>query len=211
MALFGLVILAVKAGDLLPMLLELLPTLGVSKDQVCALGGLLIAMFTGMCCTTSASISLEGKQLWLIKSLPVDGWQVLLSKLMVNWTLVLPASVIFSVVLCALLSFPAQGTLLALLLPLLLSLLFPILGLMINLKLHSFDWTNETAVVKQSASVSIAVFMGMLAPIGLAVAFFLLREYMLTVAWLSAALLAIANLALLVLLKKRANHMIHRL
>lgn len=211
LALLGLGILCFRLNDVLPVLLEQLGAMGIESSHLSLLGGVLIAVFTGMCCTTGVSISLEGKQLWMVKSLPVTGYQVLLSKLLVNWTLVVPASLIFSTALALLLGPTAAGTPLLFLLPLGSSLLCPVFGLLINLRHPSFDWTNETAVVKQSASAGISTLLGMLLPIGYFALLFLLPEHMALTAWLITLAQALLLSLLLLLIRRRADRWILRL
>ena len=53
-----------------------------------------IAFFIAIGCTTAASVSLEGKNLWIVRSLPVDTRLVLKAKLNVAMTLYIPTVLI---------------------------------------------------------------------------------------------------------------------
>ncbi len=109
----------------------------------------------------SASISLEGNRLWIIKSMPVKTISVLYSKLFVNIAIGLPPialAVLSGWIFLDLSLF--HGTMILLLgfFALLFSALF---GLFCNLMFPFFDWVSEAQVVKRSASVMISVFGGM--------------------------------------------------
>ena len=117
----------------------------------------LLAFFAAMGNTTTVSVSIEGKQLWLLQSLPVRPQEVFLGKMLVNLTVAVP-SVLLSVLAAALggwmdgiwtAAFP-------------LVFLWPLsaIGIWVNLKLPSFDWESETAVVKQSLSLPISMLAG---------------------------------------------------
>ena len=115
--------------------------------------------------TTAASVSMEGKGLWIVQSLPLSTKTVLDAKLLLNLLLDLPFF-LGAVLLTALALRPSPMELLWLaLFPGLLILFSCVLGLFANLHLPLMNWENETRVVKQSASTMVACFAGMLLPI----------------------------------------------
>ena len=58
--------------------------------------------------------------------------------------------------------------------PLLFAALFAVLGLVLNLKIPNLNWTNETVAVKQSASVFIILFAGLILSFIFAAVYYLL-------------------------------------
>lgn len=123
---------------------------------------------------TAASVSLEGKNLWIAQSLPLTTQDVLGCKLLFSLLLDLPF-LLLSVVMSALaLELGGVEAIWLLLFPALLLLFTAVLGLFVNLHLPLLNWENETRVVKQSASTMVACFAGMALPVlcGLAVVFF---------------------------------------
>ncbi len=107
---------------------------------------------------TAASVSLEGKTLWLVQSLPVTGWQVLRAKVQLHLLLTLPPVLLLCICTAiALRLLPLQAMLLFCIAAgfALFSALF---GLALNLRLPVMHWTNETVPVKQSASVLLSLF-----------------------------------------------------
>lgn len=130
----------------------------------------LVAFMTATCCTTSASISMEGKQLWQALSLPVRGQDFLLAKVKLNLLVSLPFALLDGALLCAAFRLTPLAAALALLLPAATAVFSALFGLLCNLKWHRFDWTNEVTVVKQSLPVGIAMLAAMalcLVPLGL--------------------------------------------
>lgn len=121
--------------------------------------GLLLALSP----STSSAISMEGRQWWLIKSLPVATASVMHGKLLVNLTIALPAWLLSSVLSCLALR-PAVGTfILLILLPLGYVLFTTLLGLRLNLAFPSFSWDNESIPVKQGKPVLFGMLSAMLA------------------------------------------------
>ncbi len=155
--LIGAVALVIKGGDIksmlaqIPVLAEILPLI------VCA----AVCMISSMNLITAPAISLEGKNMWLLRSLPLSAWSVLKSKIALQMLISGVPALLF-VLVCAF-ALP-MDIVCAVLLPVLavvLNLLFAMLGLAINLKHPSFDWTNEAVPVKQGLSVLLTMLAGM--------------------------------------------------
>lgn len=109
---------------------------------------------------TSPSVSLEGKNLWLVQSLPISPWTALKAKIKLHlWLTEIP--VLFcSICICIAAGFNLVNTVLCLFLPALFALSMAAFGLFLNLKFPNLTWTNEIIPIKQSASVTIALFGG---------------------------------------------------
>lgn len=134
------------------------------------LAPLFVSVFVTLSCTTSSSISLEGNNIWILKSAPVPTLTILLSKIAVNLTITVPIVVVSSVLLMISLDTGWMESLLLLVIPVLYACLTAMTGVLVNLKLPKLEWTNEVSVVKQSASVLVAMLIGfisLLIPFGL--------------------------------------------
>lgn len=118
----------------------------------------LFCFLAALANTTASSISLEGKNLWILKTSPVDVDTILLAKLCVQFTIALPVLIIDSVILSLTLHFSFMSFLWVCLIPVLISILSSLVGLIANLRYHRFDFNNEMQVVKNSASVLISMF-----------------------------------------------------
>lgn len=121
-----------------------------------------LIFLTMMSCTTNSSISLEGRHLWIIKTLPIRSEEIFASKIAVNLAILLPASMLSVILLSFLFSLNIFEALLLLLLCAASSLFTSCFGLIINLNFPRFDWVSETVVVKQSMSTMITIFGGMI-------------------------------------------------
>lgn len=127
---------------------------------------MIACLFVLMTSTTASAISIEGREWWIIRSLPVEAKQVYIGKIMVNMILLVPAILIYST-LCSIKymdSFPQIAILY--LMPLSFAFLISAAGLYINVRMPVFDWSSETAAVKQGGAVAITVLVGMAVGIG---------------------------------------------
>ncbi len=113
-----------------------------------------------MSCTTMASISLEGRNLWIIKSLPVPTKTIFHSKILVNLTILAPA-LIDAMLVGIFKGMGLSTALLMILVTIVCSLFTSLFGLLVNLKFPNFTWTSEVLVIKQSAATIITIFTGM--------------------------------------------------
>ena len=153
----GGIALLIKGGALMQTLLA------VFSDDTGTISVLLAAavcMITSMNDMATPSVSLEGKSLWLIQSLPVEPWRALRAKLRMQLLLSgIPTlfCAICAAAVCA--QNAAQGVLL-LAVSALYALFSALLGLTLGVKMPNLTWTSEIAPIKQSGSVMIALFGG---------------------------------------------------
>lgn len=119
-------------------------------------------MLASMNDMAAPSVSLEGKNLWLVQSLPVTPWQVLRAKLSVQ--LLLTGIPMLFCLVCMAIVCPLTPVelLFAVIVPLLYVLLMALFGLFLGLKMPNLTWTNEITPIKQSMGVLLALFGGFL-------------------------------------------------
>lgn len=121
----------------------------------------MISLFVSFCiatsCTTMASISIEGKNLWISKSLPIPVKTIFTCKILFNFTIHIP-SFFASILICLSLQIPFIKGFLIVLTALTFSVFVSLYGLLINLNFPNLTWTNETQVVKQSTASMISIF-----------------------------------------------------
>lgn len=211
LALIGVGALAVKGGEGVRMALTMMELTGLD-DRLIVYGiGYIGAFIVAVSCTTPCSVSMEGKQLWLLQSLPVSGFSALMAKMMVSLTLTVPTSVVIGLGAGITLRMAAAETAAVTAMVLSYSLMSAALGLMVNLKSHNFDWTNEAAVVKQSAAAGIAILINMLLIIGPAVLTFMFAEYATLVFIGTTVLMTLIGAGLIALFKVKGDQMIRQL
>lgn len=144
-------------------------------SSICGILTILMMFLLSVTSTSSSSISLEGKSLWVIKSVPVSVKNIFLSKIILN-LLLIGIPYIISFVYMAIAIKPHIYVLgLTFLSGLNLIVSFSVLGLVYNLFLPKFEFTNSIQVIKQGA----AVLVNML--ISFAICLFLFIVYVILV------------------------------
>ena len=125
------------------------------------------------------SISLEGKSLWLMQSLPVDPRKLFRAK--IRMQLLLTALPLLLCIVCTAIVYPLPPLwfLVMLLFAASYTLLSALSGLMLGVKMPTLTWTNEIMPIKQSAPVVITLFGGMGYTVLLFAGFLLLPGWML--------------------------------
>lgn len=157
---FGVVMLTVGAIVLLFIDVDKYIESGLPANLLAAGVPVFIGFCICMSSTTMASISLEGKNIWIVKSLPVKPQAVYASKIAVNLTILLPVFLDI-LIIGVVLHLELLTVLLIIIMALATAFFVSLYGLVINLVMPNFDWNNETVVVKQSAASMIVIFTGM--------------------------------------------------
>lgn len=119
---------------------------------------------------TAVSISMEGKNWWITKTLPLPTKTVLNAKLLMNLSLMLPFYIVSEVLMALALKPGIVELLWMLVIPALLIVFACVFGITANLLLPNFNWDNEVAVVKQSAAAAVGGFGGLIATLVFALA-----------------------------------------
>ena len=93
--------------------------------------------------------------------MPIRGVKVIMSKVFAAMLLIVPVTAIGSLVMAIRFRFGVLETALVLVGVIALPLVTELIGILINLKYPRFDADNDTVVVRQSASVMVATFIGL--------------------------------------------------
>lgn len=125
------------------------------------IGLLAVAFVLGISNITCVSISLEGKQLWVLKEAPIPVGRLFRAKVAMSLTVAWPSTLVGLGCIAFAVQLPLGQAAAALALCLAFSLLVAVGGLCINLLLPKLDGVNDTLVVKQSASAFCGIFGGM--------------------------------------------------
>ena len=144
------------------------------------------------------SISLEGKNLWILQSLPVKIRNVLRAKLGVQ--LILTGIPVLVCEICMLICIQVDvlQAIFIVVLPLLFTLMLALFGLFLGIQMPNLTWTNELAPIKQSLSVVISMFGGWGLAIGIGALYFTIGKKWGEITYLS--LITIAVVAICVVL-----------
>ena len=130
--------------------------ISISSADLPYLFAALINLCVSMTSISSVSLSLEGKTIWFIQTLPISENQLFMSKLFVPIIVVVPPILISSILFGIILK-NVVYTLIIFGISLLFLLINDVAGLMINLWFPKLNWENETQVVKQSLSVLLSM------------------------------------------------------
>ena len=127
--------------------------------------GVVPFLVSGIFCmmtTTSTSVSMEGKNWWIAKTLPLSTKDILNAKVLMNLLLMLPFWLVSEVFLILALR-PEPLELLWLVVASIVIMLFScVFGITINLVFPVMNWESEVSVVKQSASALLGGLGGFL-------------------------------------------------
>ena len=143
--------------------------LGASSDALPIFAAAALCMLVAMNDSTAPSVSLEGKTLWIVQSLPVQPWLVLRAKLLVQLSLTVLPALLCTGAMAWVLALDAASV--ALLLAFILSfcVLTACFGLFINLRHVNLTWSSEIYPIKQSMPVMLTLFGGWIYGIALGV------------------------------------------
>ena len=153
-----LIIMGVAALIYRDRLLEVLGFMPGGSDTLAGVAVLALAFMGAMDYISSATISLEGKCLWIPKTIPVPVRTILMAKVLLNVVIALPATLIASVCVAIALPMTALERLYVVLIPCIVSVFISLYGVVINLRFPKFDYINEVNVVKNSLSVCVCLF-----------------------------------------------------
>lgn len=132
------------------------------EGGITALMPFMLAASACLMTTTCTSISMEGREWWIIKSLPIQTKTVFDSKILLNLSLMAPFYVVAEILSILALKPEKMELFWLLFLPMLFMIFACVFGITVNLRFLNLDWENEVTVVKQSASAMIGGLGGCL-------------------------------------------------
>ena len=159
------VLMVIKRGDL-PDIIALFSgsVSGIAQVLFCS----VLFMLTAMINIAAPSVSLEGKAVWILQSMPIPGKTILRAKMSLQ--LFLSAIPTLLAAVCGAIILPdltAMETLLICLLPLAFTFFVSAFDTVLGVRMANLMWTNEVYPIKQGGAVTIGLFGGW----GVAIAF----------------------------------------
>ena len=133
----------------------------VIKNNMSILIFALISFASYMTSITNSVISLEGKNINILKSLPIKVKTILMSKIYACLIITTPVLLIGNIILLINFKIKLIESIILLILSILIPLVSHFIGIIINLKYPKLEFENSAEVVKQSASSFISVMIGM--------------------------------------------------
>ncbi len=159
-AIFGIIILFVNPDRIISSMAGTPVELGAFSPALIMC--VLIYFFTGMVPSTACSMSLEGKNYWIIKSLPLDMLSVLKGKMLFNILLFLPTALFAAVTSCISLKASLTESAVAVFFTVSVNLFSTAYGMHCGAKHMNLDWENEVQVIKQGRAVTAYLLPNML-------------------------------------------------
>lgn len=145
-----------------PSVIVLLQQEGIDTALLAPLMVLAICTLASFNDITAPSISLEGKTIWLAKSLPVKIEDILNAKVKMHLILTGIPSLFVSLVCIYLSKSDVVMSLFMIITPVLSITFSALFGLIVNLNMPNLKWTNEMVPIKQSLSVFISMMVPMI-------------------------------------------------
>ncbi len=120
-----------------------------------------MGLLASMTPISAPSVSLEGKHIWILRSMPISGADVLRAKLRFHCIASVPVACVGTLVLGIVYKIGWFETIFAVIGTAVLFVLTGVLGLIFNMCFPRLDWPNEAAPCKQSMAVFFSIFVMM--------------------------------------------------
>ena len=133
----------------------------VTKEMLLPAVPLVIYFFAGMVSSCAVSPSLEGKNSWILDSMPIKKIDVYKGKMLFNFLLFGPISVVATIVVGLKCGASFIEILLFIVCILILVLFSTCWGMVCGVKHIKLEWENDIEVIKQGSAVAIYLFPNM--------------------------------------------------
>lgn len=121
----------------------------------------MVAFTSLMTFITTTMISLEGKAFNVLKTMPISGLKVIYTKVLASLLLIIPVTLLGTIVLAIRFQFPILDLLLLLIAVVVTPFVTELIGILIDLKYARFDSESEAEIVKQSPGVMASSFLAL--------------------------------------------------
>lgn len=122
---------------------------------------LVIAGMLAFTFPSASSLSLEGKNLWIIQTAPVKMLDIIFSKISVTLSLHLIGYVCAIIAVFLRFSLSVEQMIAVLLIPLAYSIFTAILGFALDYRFANYSWDNEVVPIKQSLQVGLTMLLSL--------------------------------------------------
>ncbi|WP_314673698.1 hypothetical protein [uncultured Solobacterium sp.] len=163
---------------------------------------LVIAGMLAFTFPSASSISLEGKNLWIIQTAPVKMLDIIFSKISVTLSLHLIGYVCAIIAVFLRFSLSVEQMIAVLLIPLVYSIFTAILGFALDYRFANYSWDNEVVPIKQNLQVGLTMLVSLFMvglPILLSTILFMNLYFAM---YLVASILFVVSVILFVLLSR---------
>ena len=170
------------------------------------------SILTTISCTTYVSISIEGKQIEILKSLPIAAKSLFRVKLLHHLSMSVPTIFVLNTIMALYLQWSFPKAMLGYAFPLLCSVLIGMIGYILNLIFPNFEWENVTHIIKQSLPAILTALIGVVVTCG--TAYLLLRFFpsaLFMGSWLACAIILLLLLTMVAWVDKKGQHLYQEL
>lgn len=157
MGILAAVFLIVK-GDMISTALE---SVEMARNIMASLLICAAIFLIGMVYFTSAAISIEGKTLWVLRSLPISSKDIIVSKLRFHLIATAPVSIMMWIAINVVCYVNWAFVIYSFLILAVYTLLTANIGMIENLRHPILDWTDEAVAVKSGMSVMFTMLINM--------------------------------------------------
>jgi len=156
----GAVALIIKGRDLAAFFNALVLGPVSGRELLAPVFSFALSMLSSFVIVTASSISIEGKSLWILRSMPLAAKDVIDAKRRMHLLLAgVPAFIAFAAGVIVL-RFDVVEMLVTAAFVFLAIEFFTNLGMIFGLKIPVLDWDNEAVAVKTGAAVTLSTFLG---------------------------------------------------
>ncbi|SCW62194.1 ABC-2 type transport system permease protein [Ruminococcaceae bacterium YRB3002] len=160
----GIAVLFVDIDTIIRSVLQDAP---VTKEMLYPAIPFIVYFFVGMVATTAFTPSLEGRNYWIVKSLPIPPRKLYQGKMLFNMYLTVPFAVFATVMISIKAGVPVLSLILSVVLILCLCAFSTCWGAVCGIKHMKLDWENEVEVIKQGTGVTLYLLPNMFVTMGL--------------------------------------------
>ena len=154
----GIAVLFIDIDTALPKLLQNAP---ITKEMLYPAIPLIVHFMINMVATTAITPSLEGKNYWIVQSLPIGKRTLYKGKMLFNFCLTVPFMLFAVTTISISAKAPFLNTVMYLILGLCLCAFSTAWGCVCGIKHLRLDWENEIEIVKQSTALMVYLFPNM--------------------------------------------------
>lgn len=160
-----LLILAIAVGVVIkrndiPELIMVLDAINPNAINYIPIGIIaIICLIQSIGSISTPSISLEGKSLWILKSLPIDTYEILNAKKLLHFLFNVIPALISASVICIVFKLEYSVSIYVCVAILLYTELSACIGVILSLINPNFNWTSETQPVKQAMNILYAMII----------------------------------------------------
>jgi len=141
-----------------------------NENAIASIFAAALVMLSTMNMMSASALSLEGRNLWIIKTVPIKDSTLILSKVLPQIIITTPPVLISSLLVAIASGADFIYWLFIIMTPIIANVAFAFLGLIFNILAPRFEFDNEAYPIKQSLAVFATMMIQMLIGLGLVVA-----------------------------------------